>query len=253
MLDFARYQQFCIIAILVLLLPSFAYAQTPSPDAAAANANESESSATVAALNLPRYISDVLYVPMRSGASSKNRIVHKGLKSGTKVTLLATEDGWSQIKTSRGTVGWMQNRYLSAEPTAQIKLARAQQQIQQLSASSGPMSEKLLKAQQYIDELESQQQAHTVQLNTLNKELERVRNLSANELAINENNKQLMQQNDDMRNQLDTLRAENTRLSQELRSNSFMYGALTIILGIIITLIVQNFSRSKRRSEWGSF
>ena len=253
MIDFARYQLFFIVVILTTLLPSFAYAQSPAASQTAAEATSTDASAAADVLNLPRYISDVLYVPMRSGASTKNRIVHKGLKSGTKVTLLATEEGWSQIKTSRGTVGWMQNRYLTAEPTAQIKLGRAQQQIQQLSASSGPLSEKLLDAQQYIEDLENQQQAHTVKLNSLNKELDRVRNLSANELAINENNKQLMQQNDDMRNQIDTLRAENTRLSQELRSNSFMYGALTIILGIIITLIVQNFSRSKRRSEWGSF
>ena len=46
-------------------------------------------------------------------------------------------------------------------------------------------------------------------------------------------------------------KAENNRLSEQLKSDEFIYGAYAILLGIIATLIIQYFARSRRRSsEW---
>lgn len=92
-------------------------------------AQDPDSPSTPAPLNEPRYVSDILYVPLRSGSSSKNRIVHKGLKSGTPITLLEEVEGWAKVKTRRNLEGWIQSRYLLKSPTAGIKLAQAQQKL----------------------------------------------------------------------------------------------------------------------------
>ncbi|MEQ8801570.1 MAG: peptide-binding protein, partial [Haliea sp.] len=45
-----------------------------------------------------RYISDTQYVPVRSGAGNEFRIVHRGIPSGTRLTVSrVSEDGeWSE-------------------------------------------------------------------------------------------------------------------------------------------------------------
>ena len=123
--------------ILAALLPIAGLAQEQRVDS-------SDIGSTPSLINQPRFISDVLYVPLRSGASTGHRVVHKGLKSGSKITLLEENDnGWARIKTSKGTEGWIQKRYLLVQPTASIQLANAQAQIKKITSKAGPLSEKL--------------------------------------------------------------------------------------------------------------
>jgi len=71
-----------------------------------------------------RYVSDTNTVPLRSGAGNEFRIVHRGIPSGTKLTVARNSaDGvWSEITTERGTSGWIRSQYLMAEKPAKLKL-----------------------------------------------------------------------------------------------------------------------------------
>ncbi|MCK5881432.1 MAG: TIGR04211 family SH3 domain-containing protein [Sinobacterium sp.] len=202
-------------------------------------------------INKPRYVSDVLYVPMRSGSSNQHRIVHKGLKSGSAVTLLEEANGWSHIKTSRNLDGWMQTRYLLKSPTASLKLIRANKKIDQLTMKSGPMGEKLLAAENHIQQLEQDVKSLEQENNRQSKEFDRVKGLSGDQIRLDRDNKKLYQSNEELRNSLDTVRAENNRLSTKLLSNDIMYGAFAVLLGLVATLGTQHFTRSRKRSEWG--
>ena len=198
------------------------------------------------------YIRDFLFVPLRSGESSTHRIVHKGLKSGTEVTLIQTneESGYSQIKTSRGKEGWLKTQYIQEQPTANILLRQAQATIEQLSSKAGPMSEKLIAIEQQNQKLNSKLKQSERKINSLNKELERIKGLSENQITLDEKNKELMQQNQLLKNKKDTLDAENQHLENELKHEGFMNGTLAVILGMIATLVIQYMTRSRKRSDW---
>ena len=56
----------------------------------------------------PRYVSDEFYVPLRETPCSRCKIVHRGLKSGTKLMLIDLQDGWALMKTANGTEGWVE-------------------------------------------------------------------------------------------------------------------------------------------------
>ena len=43
----------------------------------------------------PRYVSDEFYVPLRETPCSRCNIVHRGLKSGTKLMLIDLQGGWA--------------------------------------------------------------------------------------------------------------------------------------------------------------
>jgi SH3 domain protein len=199
-----------------------------------------------------RYIRDYIYVPLRSGQSSSHRIVHKGLKSGVIVSLLEddAENKYSLVRTSKGIEGWIPTQYLVAEPTAAIKLREANQTIQQLTKNAGPLSEKLVtaekQAQSLTRDLERLQRDHK----GLQNELKRIKGLSSGAINLDENNKTLLKDLELIKNETDTLKAENSRLQTELTNNDFWFGVLAVILGMIATLTIQNFAKSKRSSEW---
>lgn len=200
-----------------------------------------------------QFISDTLFVPVRSGAGNQYRIVHRGLKSGTPLTLIekSTESNWSKIRTNGGTEGWVPDQYLTSEPTADIKLKNAQKTIERLSSKAGPLSEKLLQAEKENQQLQQSLTELKQEKNVAVKELARIKKLSENVTSLDAENKHLVQENEQLKHQRDTLTAENNRLSEQLKSDEFIYGAYAILLGMIATLIIQYLTRSRRRaSEW---
>ena len=61
-----------------------------------------------------QYISDMVLVPVRSGAGSDYRIVNRGLPSGTALLIYGqSDDGeWTEVETRGGTRGWIPTQYL---------------------------------------------------------------------------------------------------------------------------------------------
>jgi len=138
-----------------------------------------------------RYIRDQLYVPLRSGQTMQHRIVHKGLVSGTAVTIEETseDDKYSLVRTKRGTEGWIQTQYLSAEPagrdlykTANEKLGKVQQQNTLLSQQLNTLKTKDKQSQKKLSSLLSEG-------DKLGKELSSIKDISANAIQLNSDNK----------------------------------------------------------------
>ena len=72
-----------------------------------------------------RYVSDKQFVPLRSGAGGNYRILHRGLPSGTRLTVLReSEDGaWVEVTTDTGATGWLGAQYIMEEEPARDRLA----------------------------------------------------------------------------------------------------------------------------------
>ena len=199
------------------------------------------------------YVRDVISVPVRSGASNSHRIVHRGIKSGNTITLLEvdTDAGFSKIKTRRGLEGWIPSQYVIAQPTAAIQLSKANKTIAQLKQKAGPLGEQLLTAQKKNQELTEQLRQLNSQNEQLARKYEELKNVSANAIALDTENKRLLSSNENFKNKHDTLTAENERLQTQLRNDGFINGALVLFAGMVLTLILQYFTQSRRRSEWG--
>ena len=84
------------------------------------------SSAAASAQN-DRYVSDKQYIPLRSGPGTEYRITHRGIPSGTRMTVARTSDDgtFAEITTAKGTTGWIRTQYLMEELPAQNKLDAA--------------------------------------------------------------------------------------------------------------------------------
>ena len=83
----------------------------------------------------------------------------------------------------------------------------------------------------------------------LEKELERIKTISSNALALDEKVKKLTQRNQELEIQVEALTAENTQLSDNRQQTYILYGGALVIIGILAGLILPNI-RPKRSSGW---
>lgn len=197
------------------------------------------------------YIRDMLYVPLRSGQGTQFRIVHKGLVSGTPLTVLKVSDDntYTKVRTPKGTEGWVQSQYLSKEPSARNQLKLAKVTIASLQSDNDALSKKL-------SSLHSKDKSTTKQFNTtvsekekLEKELQRIKAVSAKAIELDTDNQRLLNDNQKLKNELDVVSADNQRLNDEKSSDAFMNGAFAVLIGVMITLMVPRLW-PKKSSDW---
>ena len=198
-----------------------------------------------------RYIRDTLFVPLRSGQSFKHRIVHKGLASGTPLTLLeVSEDGsYSMVRTAKGVEGWLQTQYLSEEPAARSQLEAIKAQNQTLTQKNNALSKELAALKKQHGDAKLAIKKLTESQQGTAEELSEIKAISANAITLNKDNKVLLQEKQELLNELDLVRADNQRLNDSLDNEEFMNGVFAVLIGVIITLLVPRLW-PKKSTEW---
>ncbi|USA43232.1 TIGR04211 family SH3 domain-containing protein [Spongiibacter taiwanensis] len=198
-----------------------------------------------------RYISDKVYVPLRSGDSSRHRIVHRGLPSGEKVELLQSneESGYSEVRTGGGIEGWLPSHYLVESPVARTLLERANAKIKELDSDNKALKEKLTNTGQVSTEAQSDLDAAIAENTALKAELEEIKRISGNSIKLDEDNRQLLQANQALSNEVDVLKTDNARLRENKENEFFLNGAFAVLIGVMVTLIIPRLM-PKKRSEW---
>ena len=200
-----------------------------------------------------QYISDMVLVPVRSGAGANYRIVNRGLPSGTALLVVGqSEDGeWAEIETRGGTRGWIPTQYLQKDPPAgllindlrlELEQVRGERDrvVSQLNQSSSEASE----ADETIIELQST-------LDSTQAELTEVKRVSAAALDLDLLNQQLVAELESERSDADLLRLENVRLRERIANNQILDGALAVLLGVILAVVAPRlWPRRKRQDGW---
>lgn len=200
-----------------------------------------------------QFISDVVLVPVRSGAGSEYRIVNAGLPSGTALLVFTvSEDGkWTEVETRGGTRGWVLSQYLQKDPPAGLlindlkrELERVQGErdrvVSQLNLSSSEASE----ADKTITEL-------AATLEATRTELTEVKRVSAAALDLDSLNQQLVAELETERSDADLLRLENVRLRERIANNQTLDGALAVLLGVILAVVAPRlWPRKNRQDGW---
>ena len=209
--------------------------------------------ATSAAFAAPAWVTDQFEITLRSGPSTSNAI-QLMIDSGLRLEVLErdTETGYSRVRTPGGTEGWVLSRYLMSEPSAREQLAKLTSQLTSATSrgSSLDAQMKAVKAEyesanQQIAKLEREKAA-------VEKELAEIKRTAANVLAINEQNKSLMDQLAAAQIRGDTLEQENRSLSSQTTRYWFMAGALVLLVGVLLGIWLPRV-RWQRRSRYDRF
>lgn len=199
-----------------------------------------------------RYISDVVLVPVRSGAGNQYRIIHSGIKSGTKMTVLEEDPSgaWTKIRTERGMEGWVPSQYLTETPTAELQLDKAQSTLNAALQRAQALEERLQTLQTQHQALSKQATADSQERDAYAEELRQLKALSADAVNLNQRYKELLERHELIQTEFDAIKAENDRLKADQTINQWLFGAGLMILGMILMLILPALRPKKRHSEW---
>lgn len=198
-----------------------------------------------------RYISDRQYVPLRGGAGNEFPIVQRGLPSGTRLTVSRQSDDnkWMEVTTEGGESGWIATQYVMSEEPARDRLTELLEKANQAGGLTAAVQQELEALKAERDELLGQVAESGLQLDTLGEELTQLKQVSGNALQLDEDNRRLVLDAEQLRSKLDMLEAENQRLRDKVDNEDFLNGALAVLLGVIITLVVPRLWPKRRRSS----
>ncbi len=193
------------------------------------------------------WVSDQFEIMLRTGPSTSNAI-ERMLGSGTQLESLETdaESGYSRVRTSGGTEGWVLTRYLMGEPPAREQLIRLSSQLTNANAQGSSTTSQLKAieteyraATRRIDALESER-------DKLHKELAEIKRTAASVLAIDAQNEDLRQQLADSEIEVSVLEEENETLSAQGNRYWFIIGALVLFGGVLLGLILPRMKFQRR-------
>ena len=190
----------------------------------------------VAAVDVP------VTLKIRTGASPDAR-------NGVNIARIAEDGKWAEVSTARGTSGWVSTEFLSAEAPAQVKLPAAQARADQLASKNAELTSQLKTLQAEKVDLLNQINSTGSELGDVSQELANLKQISGKAVQLDTDNRRLVEESENLRSEVDMLEAENMRLQDKLKSEDFINGALAVLMGVFITLVVPRLWPKRRKSS----
>nr|WP_306670786.1 MULTISPECIES: TIGR04211 family SH3 domain-containing protein [unclassified Endozoicomonas] len=200
-----------------------------------------------------RYVTDVVYVPLRSGPGAQYRILHRGLKTGLRMTVLEADagEGYSKVRTADGLEGYIPRQYLVVEEPARERLPKVLENLSQLTKENTALKSGLSATEDELDNVKGTLEETTGLLDDKTSEFIALREATADPQALDRRNKQLMEENLQLKNRIEVIEAENNQLIRSSSMRWYLYGSGTIIIGILLGLFLPMIRfRKKPASDW---
>ena len=198
-----------------------------------------------------RYVTDVIFTPIRTGPGGDYRIINKGLRSGTAVTFHGiTDDGvWAEVETKGGTRGFLRAQYLQTEVPRANQLNIFEAELAASKDRAATLQQNLNEAMEQLTSSDSDMSSTATALAETRAELDEIKRISANAIQLDQLTKELTGKLEDASARNDLLTLENARLEDRVASNQHLQGALSVIAGILIALLIPRLTMKRRRND----
>lgn len=193
-----------------------------------------------------RFVSDQLSINLRKGPGTQFHIKTL-VQAGTRVDVLETDNGWSKVQTSDGSTGFVLSRFLSDQPAARMQVAGMKNKVAALTSQNADLKTKLASAEDSTSNLGDAKRKLVTENTSLKQQLEHIKKISANAVNINQENQALHKKLAAAQQQAKQLQSSNK--AHENRRQGMKVGAVILIVGILLGLIVP-LLRRKKRSSW---
>lgn len=196
------------------------------------------------ALGATRYITDQLYLNVRTGAGDQYRIIET-LGSGTRVETLQVEGEWAEVRTPDGNTGWLRAQYLVEQPiaadrlqSARQELTRARERIAELESALSESRASTTEAREHVAALTEEQQRLEARLADAERGLE----LHDENERLKENVGKYMRRAAELEQQLQ-------QVADRQQKEWFVIGAGVLLGGILFGIVVAIIPWRRRRDR----
>ena len=198
-----------------------------------------------------RYVTDLIFTPIRTGPGGDYRIINKGLPSGTEVTYYGTtEDGvWAEVETRGGTRGYLRAQYLQTDIPRANQLNALEAELATSRDRASTLQQNLDEAMEQLASSDSTMSSTATELAETRAELDEIKRISGNALQLDQLTKELTGKLEDASARNDLLALENARLEDRVASNQRLEGVLSLIAGIVIALLIPRLTVKRRRND----
>ena len=198
------------------------------------------------------YVSDDFEITLRSDKGPGKKIL-KMLATGTKLEVIETDEdeGYAYVRTGSGVEGWVLSRYLINQPVAKVLLERANSKVTELRKKLKEQDEQLNSLSKEKTSLERQSNSLDDRKSKLEKEIETIKRVSADQIALYEENQKLKGEVLTLRRDIQSIQQKNMNLQDESARNWFLVGAAVCVVGIFAGLVLPNM-RFRKKSNWSS-
>ena len=198
-----------------------------------------------------RYVTDLIFTPIRTGPGGDYRIINKGLPSGTEVTYFGTtEDGvWAEVETIGGTRGYLRAQYLRTDTPRANQLNALEAELAASRERVSTLQQTLDEAMQQLTSSDSDTSSTATALTETRAELAQIKRISGNAIRLDQLTKELTSKFEDASARNDLLKLENARLEDRAASKQRLEGVLSLLAGIVIALLVPRLTVKRRRND----
>ena len=198
-----------------------------------------------------RYVTDLIFTPIRTGPGGDYRIINKGLPSGTEVMYYGTtEDGvWAEVETRGGTRGYLRAQYLQTDIPRANKLNALEAELEASRERVATLQQDLYEAMEQLTSSGSDMSSTATALTETRAELAETKRISANAIQLDQLTKELTGKLEDASARNDLLKLENARLEDRVSSNQRLEGVLSLLAGIVIALLIPRLTVQRRRND----
>lgn len=196
-----------------------------------------------------QYVSDQLVITLRNGQGNAYQIL-KTLPTGTRLEVLETTDeGYSRVRTSDGTEGWVRSQYLMNDPTAAMQLEEATRKLNNLQEENEKLRTTLSEVQEERASLASERDELLGKTEEAEKRLDHLNEVAAKPIVLDRENRELQQKNVALEKELQILNQENQVLKDRAEREWFIAGAGVLLGGLLLGLLIPRI-RWKKQSSW---
>ena len=168
------------------------------------------------------YIADDLFIYMHAGPGNNYRILGS-INAGEEIKLTGkVENDYTQIIDDKNRETWVENRYVNTKPGVRHEVKRLQEQLANKTENNDGLTSQLTQAQNEIERLNTETKNFEIKVSQINKELDETK-----------------------------LKIKNQ--DTELKKEWFFNGAIVLVIGLLLGLIIPKISGRKKSSmdNWG--
>ena len=201
-----------------------------------------------------RYVSDELSIPMRTGASNKHRIIYFP-KSGTPLTIKEKSDdgNFALVSSPGGKEGWVETQYLMNQASARDRIVTVSKKLEKARALEKQLKQQVKELNAENRELTEQVKQFQREIKSQESSMEKLKRISANPVALANENKTLENQLSKLTASNKLLMEENEQLSDESTKDWFILGAAVSLGSLLFGLLITRINWRRKRHSWGDF